>query len=436
MGRRHPWLVGTTCFLALCALVAAVSTDVFAHRRERAERAALAAAGHGLASDRAQLVAIRGAIVTSTARHRALQASIGATAGQLSSADASLARADAFASLQGAAITSLQACLGGVEGAYQAIAADDDAGAARSIATASGPCLALAGGDTHGLVYPFDFPDPDVVRVGDTYFAYATNSVAGNIQIIESNDLTHWTLVGNALPALPSWAVPDATWAPGVTVIGGKVLLYYAAEVGGQGGGEECVSVAVASQPKGPFVDSSTAPLECQPSLGGSLDPFPFVDGDGTPYLLWKSNDPATIWSQQLDPTATSFAAGSSPTRLLVPDQPWEGGNVEAPDMVATGGRYLLFFSGNNWSSQSYAVGSASCSGPLGPCSDVSPAPVLATGPGAAGPGGESVFADGSGAFWIAFHAYIPGAVGYPNSRDLFIRPLDLSGSIPVVGGS
>ena len=52
-----------------------------------------------------------------------------------------------------------------------------------------------------GLVYPFDFPDPDVILVGQTYYAYATNSVAGNIQIIDSTDLTHWTAVGNALPS-------------------------------------------------------------------------------------------------------------------------------------------------------------------------------------------------------------------------------------------
>ena len=59
----------------------------------------------------------------------------------------------------------------------------------------------LAGGADAGLVYPFDFPDPDVIVVGRTYYAYATNSVAGNIQIIASSDLTHWVSVGNALPS-------------------------------------------------------------------------------------------------------------------------------------------------------------------------------------------------------------------------------------------
>jgi len=53
---------------------------------------------------------------------------------------------------------------------------------------------------------------------------------------------------------------------------------------------------------------------------------------------------------------------------------------------------------------------------------------------GVAGPGGESVFTDTSGAYWIAFHGWVPGAVGFPNSRDLYILPLTLSGPTPVVG--
>jgi beta-xylosidase len=286
------------------------------------------------------------------------------------------------------------------------------------------------------LVYPFDFPDPVVILVGQTYYAYATNSVAGNIQIIDSNDLSHWTAVGNALPSLPSWATPDYTWAPAVATIGGSYLLYYAVDVAGTG--QECISVASANRPQGPFADKSTAPLECQKSLGGSIDPASFIDTNGTPYLVWKSGGPGSskIWSQQLAPSGTSFVAGTNPTSLLVPDQPWEAGTVEAPDLVTTGGHYYLFFSGNDWNSSNYAVGIATCTGPLGPCSDATSNPILSSGAGVAGPGGDSVFADTSGNFWIAFHAWVPGAVGFPNSRDLYLRRLTFSGSVPVVATS
>ena len=92
-----------------------------------------------------------------------------------------------------------------------------------------------------------------------------------------------------------------------------------------------------------------------------------------------------------------------------------------------------MFFSGNDWNSANYAVGVATCAGPLGPCADASPDPILASGTGITGPGGESVFTDTSGAYWIAFHAWVPGAVGFPNSRDLYLRRLDVSGAVPSV---
>lgn len=440
MGRSgwRRWIVGGGIALALCAVVAAIATDVHAHARERAEVGSLAAAEQRLALVRSDLRTTDAATTVSVQRRSALETSIGTALSQLTTTNDALTGTDADASLQGSDITTLEACLGGVEGAYNQIAGNDNNQAAQDISAVSGPCLSLAGGGSDGLVYPFDFPDPDVILVGNTYYAYATNSVAGNIQITKSTDLVHWSTVGNALPSLPAWAHPDATWAPGVAMVGGNVLLYYAAEVAGPGGGEECISVASATQPVGPFIDSSTAPLECQASLGGSIDPLPFVDSNGDLYLLWKSGSSGgsdKIWAEELNPNGLGFTANTSPVALLGPNQPWQGGTVEAPDLVTTGGHYFLFFSGNDWSSANYAVGVATCTGPLGPCSDAaSPEPILSSDAGADGPGGESVFMDATGSFWIGFDAYVPGAVGYPNSRDLFIRRLDLSGPTPVLG--
>ena len=174
----------------------------------------------------------------------------------------------------------------------------------------------------------------------------------------------------------------------------------------------------------------------CQQSLGGSIDPSPFVDTTGTPYLVWKSNGGAgtsAIWSEQLDPTGTGFAAGTAPAQLLAPDQPWESGVIEAPDLVVSDGRYFLFYSGNSWKGADYAIGVAVCSGPVGPCTEPMSTPILSSGAHMEGPGGESVFTDASGSFWIAFHAWVPGAVGYPNNRSLYLRRLSMTGTTPVV---
>jgi hypothetical protein len=432
--RRRRWLTAIgAAVLCLGALVAAAWTDADARARSRGEQTALARARTHLATVQHDVAITRFAKAVTTNKRNALQTSINSTMSQLAVTNGSLANTNVHAYVQGVGIDTLQTCLGGVKSAFAQIAAKNNTQAAKAISAVSGACTQLAGGTSTGLVYPFDFPDPSVILVGRTYYAYATNSVAGNIQIIDSTDLTHWTAIGNALPSLPAWAAADNTWAPAVAMIGGNFVLYYTADVAG--GTNECISVATASQPQGPFSDTSTAPLECQQSLGGSIDPAAFVDTNGTPYLVWKSGGPGSsqIWSEQLSPSGTAFVTGANPTALLAPDQAWESGTVEAPDLVTTGGHYYLFYSGNDWNSAKYAVGVAICTGPVGPCSDATPSPILSSGRGVVGPGGEWVFADASANFWIAFHAWVPGAVGYPNSRDLYVRRLTFTGLGPVV---
>ncbi len=427
--------VTVTVVLCLGIVAAAIWTDVDARTRARNEASALRTATARLAALHDLVTATNQDRARATAAHDALVASIASTLNQLVATNSSLAATNVHAYLQGASIATLQTCLGGVQDALAAIRAQNNNQAQQDISVVSGPCTQLAGGTNAGLVYPFDFPDPDVILTGQTYYAYATNSVAGNIQVISSSDLVHWAPVGNALPRLPSWAAANLTWAPSVAAVNGHFELYYAVDVAGTS--DECISVATSGAPGGPFIDKSTGPLECQKSLGGSIDPSVFVGSGGTSYLVWKSGGPGSsaIWSQRLDPAGTSFASKTSPTLLLTPGQPWEAGTVEAPDLVTNGGHDYLFFSGNDWNSANYGVGVASCTGPLGPCTDNSMSPILASGGGIEGPGGESVFSDSTGDFFVAFHAWVPGAVGFPNSRDLYIRHLSFSGATPSVGG-
>jgi hypothetical protein len=433
-------LVATAVALvALGTLTLAVQTDVGAHARDRQEHTDLAAAKSTLAASQLALDETTYVDAVTTNHRNDLQTLVTSTLGQLATTETALSATDDYAFLQGVGIGTLQTCLGGIQSAYQQIAVQNNTQAANDISAVSSACLTLAGGTSTGLVYPFDFPDPDVLDVGGRYFAYATNSVGGNIQIIESSDLVHWSAVGNALPKLPAWAAPDGTWAPSVIQLGGTFVLYYAGIAPSLEGADECISAATASQPQGPFVDSSTAPLECQPTLGGSIDPSPLVDSSGGLFLQWKSEGgaaPTTIWSEQLDAAGTAMAPNTVPVQLLVPDESWQSASVEAPDLIETGGRYLLFYSGNYWTSSNYGVGYAVCAGPLGPCTDASPQPLLASGSGVSGPGGESVFTDSSGSYWLAFDAWAPGQVGYPHNREFYLRRLSLSGASPLVGSA
>jgi len=353
---------------------------------------------------------------------------------QLASDQQQLAQAQQVLAATNSNLATLNTCVTGVQQAVGAMAGGNQQASIAAISAVATPCESLQSAGAGGPVYPFDFPDPDVIDAAGTYFAYGTNSAEGNIQIITSTDLTHWTPVGNALPRLASWARPGATWAPSVVALNGAYLLFYTADAGSR----ECISVATSARPQGPFVDSSSAPLMCQPTLGGSIDPAPYLDGAGRPYLTWKSNggsgQPATIWAQPLASSGTGLAPGTSPSALIAPSQPWEGAIVEAPFMWRANGTYYLFYSGNNWDSTSYAEGVAVCAGPLGPCAKPLAHPDYASQPNLVSPGGASVFADSQGNPWIAFHAYLPSAVGYPNARLLFLRRVSFASGLPEVG--
>ena len=278
-------------------------------------------------------------------------------------------------------------------------------------------------------VYDGDFPDPFVLMTGDRYFAYGTQTGDTNVQVMESADLGTWEHRGDALPDLPPWAGRGLTWSPAVLPRGDTFVLYYAVRF--EAAGRQCISVATGSDPAGPFVDQSAEPLIFQEERGGSIDPSPFVDGDGTAYLLWKSDDNAVdrapgLWGARLQPDGLALA--EEPVELLRHDAAWEKPLIEAPSLARVAvGTYVLFYSGGWWESDTYAVGYATGRSPLGPFAKQTTAgPWLASGPGMAGPGGAEVFRVADGTPHLAFHAWTPPRVGYDHggARSLWIEPL------------
>jgi beta-xylosidase len=287
-------------------------------------------------------------------------------------------------------------------------------------------------------VYDADFPDPFVLREGDTYHAYSTNDAEANVPTLRSGDLVEWKEAGDAMPDLAPWVTPGQTWAPEVLAreAGGYVLYYTAASATE---GRQCLGRAVSDSPDGPFVDRDERPFVCQPDEGGSIDASPFVDGDGTPYLLWKNDGNAVgrdtyIYAQEM--SADGLDLVGDPVRLLKQNAAWEGELVEAPVMWKREGEYYLFYSANAYYNRSYAVGYATCDGPAGPCEKASENPILKTGEGAVGPGHVAVIEDGAGDTWVAYHAWPPDAVGsvYPG-RVLWLDRLIWKGGKPTIKG-
>ncbi len=284
-----------------------------------------------------------------------------------------------------------------------------------------------------------DAPDPDLVRAGGTWYTFTTGTTWGNnLGVLRSSSPTSgWgTLSGKsygstALANIPGWQRAGTETSPGVYQWGGRWVMFYDAI--DNASGKYCLSVATSASPSSPFSDGSGASFECQVALGGSIDPSPFVDASGKPWLLWKSNDGSSlavsdVWAAPLAGDGATLAG--QPQMVMAKDSvnhPWET-TVDDPQMVVTGGRYLLFFTGGDWQSANYAMGYATCSGPTGPCTQPQAGPLLSSYGPAAGPGGGSLANDASGNWFVAYAAWSPGCTNYGcgGKRQLYIAPVTL----------
>lgn len=176
-----------------------------------------------------------------------------------------------------------------------------------------------------------------------------------------------WRWIRPALRRLPRWAVEDDVWAADLARIGDRWVLYYAARVRGLGKGRRCIGVATAPTAYDLFRPVDARPLVCHrrantplawdtvpniPGLPrrGVIDPSYFVDGDGTPYLLYKTDGrPSSIRLLPLGPRGLAPAAGTTSSELVRAD--WV---MENPVVLKRGDLYHLFTSEDIWAKCSY----------------------------------------------------------------------------------
>jgi len=304
-----------------------------------------------------------------------------------------------------------------------------------------------------------NFPDAFVLSHGGEFIAYSTND-GPNVPVAVSRNLRQWTVLTDpadpkrkydAMPRLGSWAKEGFTWAPEVLELNGKYLLYYTASARREN--MQCVGVAVAADPKGPFVDSNSGPIVCQTKLGGTIDASPFKDADGSLYLYFKNDGNrvhvrTSLFGQRLAPNGLSVVG--EPQELLKDNEKWEDRVIEAPTMVRAPTGYALFYSGGffGWNPQEggmspYAMGYATCSSPLGPCKPSPANPLLHSFKDKeagclSGPGHQSIF-NAAGRTFISFHAWAATSAcrkAPEDARYLYVAPLFWKNGVPTLGPS
>jgi beta-xylosidase len=293
-----------------------------------------------------------------------------------------------------------------------AVAACGGAEAGRSEQEAEGPAETFI-----NPVLETDFADPHVVQDGERFYAYATGQAGSSaIQVATSTDLVDWSEPEDALPQRPDWQPlqQGLTWAPEVAEIDDRWLMYYTGREAASR--RQCLSLATAQEPEGPFEDTSAEPLVCQRDQGGSIDPFVFRDGDGSLHLFWKNDGNAVgqdtrIWVQRLSDDGTELLGEPVDTGLRQ-TQPWQGQLVEAPTVVLHDGTYVLFYSANDYGSADYAMGYATATSVQGPYTDRSQQPWVDSAGEATGVGGQAVL-EVDGEQWLVYHAWEAGEEGY-----------------------
>ncbi|MFC9973735.1 family 43 glycosylhydrolase [Spirillospora sp. NPDC127200] len=287
-------------------------------------------------------------------------------------------------------------------------------------------------------VVPGGFADPMVLKVGEVYYAYGTNNGAATLPVATAPAPTGpWTASpGDGLARLPSWAVGGWTWAPEVVPPlrdGDPYLLYFSARA--REGNVQCVGVATAVSPAGPFTPREGGPLVCPRDLGGAIDPASYVEADGARYLLYKSDARKTAAIYLVRMAPDGLATAGPPKRLLGRDAD-EPVLVEAPDLVRRGDRYVLFYSAGWYFQPNYQTRYATASSLEGPYTKAGE-PLQSTGGYGGkivGPGSADLFSGGDGDH-LVFHGIVKRHGGSKVDRAMYVAALGWDGSRPVLRG-
>lgn len=304
-----------------------------------------------------------------------------------------------------------------------------------SAAAAPDDAASVQATEPPSLVLDRNFPDPDVAKFGDTYYAYATNEGKNLPWATAPAPDGPWTYQGtDAMPELGAWAKEGRTWAPDVSQrADGRYLLYYTAWHAASE--RQCIGAALSDAPGGPFVPTSDEPLLCPLADGGAIDASSFTDSDGARYLIWKNDGNAIgaatwIHVQRVAADGVTFEGGA--TQVLRNDRDDEAGIIEAPVITKVDDKYVLFYSAGPYTTDQYGTSYAVADSIAGPYTKAYRfLMTTASLDGAVnGPGGADVLRD-AGGDKLVFHGH--RAAG---GRGMYVADLGWANGNPVVRGS
>ena len=185
-----------------------------------------------------------------------------------------------------------------------------------------------------------DYSDPDACRVGnDFYMTSSSFNCLPGLQILHSNDLVNWRIIGAAIPyRLTPVSTPERpehgnrVWAPAIRHHNGQFYIFW-------GDPDQGVFMTKARDPQGPW----TEPVLVKAGQG-IIDPCPLWDDDGQVYLVHayagsRAQLKSVIAICQLNEEATQAV---TPSRIVF-DGHEAHPTCEGPKFYKKGGYYYIF---------------------------------------------------------------------------------------------
>ena len=256
------------------------------------------------------------------------------------------------------------------------------------------------------------FADPSIVKVGDTFYIYATIDPWGGdeLGVFETKDFKTFEQKHINWPTKKDCTSPTSgdskVWAPSVVKApDGKFYMYVS--VGSE------VWAGTSENPMGPWknLKADNSPLISRNYFPGfhMIDAECFIDTDGQAYLYWGSGLDwvnGHCFAVKLSKDMTTFIG--KPLDISPPNY------FEAPFMYKRKDVYYLMYSEGKAIDPTYKVRYSTGKTPMGPWIEGITSPILTTSADSTtyGPGHHAVFTE-NGQSYILYHRIFPQKQNY-----------------------